>query len=647
MGCIVVKWDSNDESESFSSTKRNVIPLTLINTGIDVIFRKSSSLPDVEMAKGPEHATEMGAGSLRDKNYEPLLDKSNMVQPICVDGATDNPIESSQGNTNINIIDPVESNQSSMGTSSITSLSETSIYTVPKWDICHKQSTTGFPNRSNPYGDGVSILGFRSWVQTKSKVRQRFYSSGPDAEKDGTESLSKLIKLNNGKFSGLYKILCEERILVSEFHKLKNKLSGSFLDKTNIWKLLESLRDETFTFKGVERSKIDGKISLTDTLILELMQNILEVVFETSGKFSYLRNRLNCNSHTVFKDISKWKGITWMIKGEIKGSFHKTNYHILAKILQENIEDQQFIDLYWKLVKAGYGAPDLGACHGTEGHSTSLTGSACTSLTGSAGGINTILSDIYLNKFDKFISDIKIPGKLRLKLYARGLGKSFGPCLGYYNQLTNNKVYNVRYANKWLIGITAPGNKQLSLEIKEKVQEFLKDEISLDLEKTQITNITKNQTKFLGVLMTISKMEDGNQVKFLLPVQDIIIKLYKEGYLKNLPGSPLKINAITKWIYLEHKQIITRYNTVIRGLLNNYSFVDNYNEIRLIIDFILRHSCAKTLARKFNLRSRAAAFKAFGKHLNASQRIGFNLPNTCIQSSLQDSRWFNNSILKQ
>lgn len=86
-------------------------------------------------------------------------------------------------------------------------------------------------------------------------MRQRFYSSGPDAEKgpctrgryrthtlhskvcsgsDGTESLSKLIKLNNGKFSGLYKILCEERILVSELHKLKNKLSGSSLENTNI-----------------------------------------------------------------------------------------------------------------------------------------------------------------------------------------------------------------------------------------------------------------------------------------------------------------------------------------------------------------------------------------------------------------------------
>lgn len=230
-----------------------------------------------------------------------------------------------------------------------------------------------------------------------------------------------------------------------------------------------------------------------------------------------------------------------MIKGEIKASFHKTNHSILAKILQENIEDQQFIDLYWKLVKAGYAGPPYQDC-------TSLEGSPCTSLTGSAGpnkldgllafggGINTILSDIYLNKFDKFISDIKIPGKLRLNANK------------YYNQLTNNKVYYVRYANKWLIGII--GNKQLSLEIQEKVREFLNDEISLDLEKTQITNITKNQTKFLGVLMTatISKMEDGNQVKFLLPVQDILIKLYKEGYLKNLPkkNPSLKINAITK-----------------------------------------------------------------------------------------------------
>lgn len=62
--------------------------------------------------------------------------------------------------------------------------------------------------------------------------------------------------------------------------------------------------------------------------------------------------------------------------------------------------------------------------------------------------------------------------------------------------------------------------------------------------------------------------------------------------------------------------------------MNYYSFVDNYNEIRMIIDFIFRHSCAKSLARKFNLRSRAAAFKAFGKDLKTSQGIGLNIPKT-------------------
>lgn len=34
-----------------------------------------------------------------------------------------------------------------------------------------------------------------------------------------------------------------------------------------------------------------------------------------------------------------------------------------------------------------------------------------------------------------------------------------------------------------------------------------------------------------------------------------------------------------------------------------------------IVGFIIRHSCAKTLARKFNLRTRAGAFKKFGKNL--------------------------------
>lgn len=58
-----------------------------------------------------------------------------------------------------------------------------------------------------------------------------------------------------------------------------------------------------------------------------------------------------------------------------------------------------------------------------------------------------------------------------------------------------------------------------------------------------------------------------------------------------------------------------RYNAVARGLANYYSFVDNYYAIVEMIRFTLLHSCAKTLAQKLNLGSRAAAFKKFGANL--------------------------------
>lgn len=43
--------------------------------------------------------------------------------------------------------------------------------------------------------------------------------------------------------------------------------------------------------------------------------------------------------------------------------------------------------------------------------------------------------------------------------------------------------------------------------------------------------------------------------------------------------------------------------------------MDNYDEIVRMVNFTLLHSCAKTLARKFNMGSRANVFAKFGKTL--------------------------------
>jgi len=57
--------------------------------------------------------------------------------------------------------------------------------------------------------------------------------------------------------------------------------------------------------------------------------------------------------------------------------------------------------------------------------------------------------------------------------------------------------------------------------------------------------------------------------------------------------------------------ILKYYNSVIRGILNYYSFADNHSSLGMIVHG-LKHSCALTLKGKFKLASRAAIFKKYG-----------------------------------
>lgn len=101
------------------------------------------------------------------------------------------------------------------------------------------------------------------------------------------------------------------------------------------------------------------------------------------------------------------------------------------------------------------------------------------------------------------------------------------------------------------------------------------------------------------------------------PINEIVSNLEKQGFIKRYNNNPARAipNAISKFIFLDHKSILLRYNAIINGYLNYYRPVDNYFKLNSIITYLLRHSCAKTIARKFGLRTRAGAFKKFGKNL--------------------------------
>jgi retron-type reverse transcriptase len=78
-----------------------------------------------------------------------------------------------------------------------------------------------------------------------------------------------------------------------------------------------------------------------------------------------------------------------MIEGDIKGYFDNVDHHILAQLLERKVKDKRLIDLYWKLVKAGY----------VE------TGRLVESKIGvpQGGTLSPLLSNIYLHEFDEFI----------------------------------------------------------------------------------------------------------------------------------------------------------------------------------------------------------------------------------------------------
>jgi hypothetical protein len=64
-------------------------------------------------------------------------------------------------------------------------------------------------------------------------------------------------------------------------------------------------------------------------------------------------------------------------------------------------------------------------------------------------------------------------------------------------------------------------------------------------------------------------------------------------------------------VNLDHADIIRYFNSIVRGVINYYSFADNRSSLGSIVR-LMQQSCALTLALKYKLRTMAKAFKKFG-----------------------------------
>jgi group II intron reverse transcriptase/maturase len=452
---------------------------------------------------------------------------------------------------------------------------------------------------------------------------------------------------------GCYSSLLSPKIYKIAYDKIKSKKGNTTpgADKQTLdgiglaWieKIIGDMKDRSFQFRPAVRKYIpkpNGKLrplgipTPKDKVVQQAMRLIIEPLFEPEFLNSSHGFRPHRSAHSALKEIKSWTGITWMIEGDIKGCFDNVNHHKLEQLLKLRIKDQNLIALYWKAVSAGY------VNNGTlEPHS--LTGVP------QGGVLSPLLSNVYMHELDVFMEGLKTKytrsGNRRgviqnpeytailkrlMKLRSEGDGKAIRKAelerIGIPSIVrTGTRIYYVRYADDWIVGVRGP--KSLALALKDEIQTFLHNELNLELsqEKTAITHLPTEKAFFLGTIIRrhsqrymeglirrvgLQKIRRTN-VRILLecPINRIVERLESQGFIHSADGHP---KAITKWIYMKPEEIILRYNAIMRGYLNYYSFANNRNMLRRIV-WILSFSAVFTLARKWNI-SPKKVFKKLG-----------------------------------
>nr|YP_002600927.1 putative reverse transcriptase and intron maturase [Pyramimonas parkeae]ACJ71149.1 putative reverse transcriptase and intron maturase [Pyramimonas parkeae] len=450
----------------------------------------------------------------------------------------------------------------------------------------------------------------------------------------------------------LYRLLCNKQLLTLAYNLIKSKpgnmtpgtdkltldkMSERLIDKTS-----RQLRDQTFKFKPVRRVFIPkgnskdirplGVPSSRDKVVQKAMLLIMDNIYETTFSTHSHGFRPGRSCHSALKEIrSEWSGIKWAIEGDIKGCYDNVNHQILINILREKIKDERFIQLLWKLLRAGI--------------EVNRTIERSKIGTPQGGILSPLLANIYLNEFDKFVSNLsqkigltynktrrdnpeyhKIRGKiyrLRTKRTVSGT-VNVQPSKSDLKQIQilsktqrtlpskdpfdpqYRKILFIRYADDWIVGVI--GGHEFAQGIKEQIQTFLKEQLELTLspEKTKITPFSSKKVTFLGYKLQISarssysssgrhkKRTVGWQPKLYIPMDKIVRKLSEKNFCTKT-GTGIKKKG---WILYPDKIIVQRYNYVIRGLRNYYAPADNFGTSMNRIEYILKYSCVHTLAAK-------------------------------------------------
>jgi group II intron reverse transcriptase/maturase len=420
------------------------------------------------------------------------------------------------------------------------------------------------------------------------------------------------------------------------------------MSEAKIGEITAAMRGEQYRFAPVRRvyiPKKNGKLrplglpSWSDKLVGEVVRLVLEAYYEPqfSGRSHGFRKGRGC--HTALREVQNtWTGTVWFVEGDISDCFGKIDHEILLKILAEKIHDNRFLRLIRNMLKAGY-------MEDWQYHET-LSG------TPQGGVVSPLLSNIYLDKLDKYIERELIPqhtrgtrrkanpqyrelaARRRATLQdgdreqARELEKQMR-ALPYGDPMDPGyrRLFYARYADDHLLGLIGP--KAEAEEIKTKLAAFLRETLALELNtaKTLITHARTGAARFLGYQITVqhssTKITNGRRSvngRIALCVPRDAITAQCARYRRR--GKPWHRSILQN---LPDYDIVQTYGAEYRGVANYYLLAQDVWRLNR-----LRWNAETSMLKTLGAKHKSTVTKMAARH--KAKVITDDGPRTCFEA---------------